>query len=96
VQLRRVLDQFDAVDVMMVTRLDRQRAAPRHVEHAPGDDRQGQPGRSAGSTWELPPKLTPAQQAEARRRRAQGATLVELARSYNVGISTIRRATRAA
>jgi len=35
-------------------------------------------------------------QAEARRRRAEGATLAELARSYNVGISTIRRATRAA
>src|SRR5438105_15223532 len=31
-----------------------------------------------------PPKLTPAQQAEARRRRAQGATLAELARSYGV------------
>jgi hypothetical protein len=29
-----------------------------------------------------PPKLTPAQKAEARRRRAQGATLAELARSY--------------
>jgi DNA invertase Pin-like site-specific DNA recombinase len=29
------------------------------------------------------------------RRRAQGATLDELARSYNVGISTIRRTTRA-
>jgi DNA invertase Pin-like site-specific DNA recombinase len=27
-QLRRLLDQFDAVDVIMVTRLDRQRAAP--------------------------------------------------------------------
>jgi len=46
-QLRRLLDQFDAVDVMMVTRLDRQRAAPRHVEHARGDHRQGQPGRKA-------------------------------------------------
>src|SRR5438105_15871443 len=32
-----------------------------------------------------PPKLTQAQQAEARRRRAQGATLAELARSYGVG-----------
>jgi hypothetical protein len=29
-------------------------------------------------------------------RRAKGATLQELARSYNVGISTIRRATRTA
>jgi hypothetical protein len=46
-QLRRLLDQFDAVDVMMVTRLDRQRAAPRHVEHARGDHRQGQPRREA-------------------------------------------------
>src|SRR5882762_1673258 len=41
-----------------------------------------------------PPKLTPAQQAEARRRRAQGATLAELARSYGVGKSTISRLTR--
>src|SRR5205807_4742419 len=38
-----------------------------------------------------PPKLTAAQQAEARRRRAQGATLAELARSYGVGKSTISR-----
>jgi DNA invertase Pin-like site-specific DNA recombinase len=38
-----------------------------------------------------PPKLTPGQQAEARRRRAQGATLAELARSYGVGKSTISR-----
>jgi DNA invertase Pin-like site-specific DNA recombinase len=37
------------------------------------------------------PKLTEAQQAEARRRRAQGATLAELARSYGVGKSTISR-----
>jgi DNA invertase Pin-like site-specific DNA recombinase len=38
-----------------------------------------------------PPKLTAAQKAEARRRRAQGATLAELARSYGVGKSTISR-----
>ena len=38
-----------------------------------------------------PPKLTAAQQAEARRRRAQGATLAELARSNGVGKSTISR-----
>jgi DNA invertase Pin-like site-specific DNA recombinase len=42
------------------------------------------------------PKLTDAQQNEATRRRAEGATLDELARSYNVGISTIRLATRSA
>jgi DNA invertase Pin-like site-specific DNA recombinase len=38
-----------------------------------------------------PPALTPQQQAEARQRRAEGATLKELARSYNVGIATISR-----
>jgi DNA invertase Pin-like site-specific DNA recombinase len=38
-----------------------------------------------------PPKLTAAQQAEARRRRAEGATLAELACSYGVGKSTISR-----
>src|SRR5216110_2800616 len=38
-----------------------------------------------------PSKLTPAQKAETRRRRAQGATLAELARSYGVGKSTISR-----
>src|SRR5712691_2845049 len=40
-----------------------------------------------------PPKLTAAQKAKARRRRAQGATLAELARSYDVGKSTISRLT---
>jgi DNA invertase Pin-like site-specific DNA recombinase len=38
-----------------------------------------------------PSKLTTAQKAEARRHRAQGATLAELARSYGVGKSTISR-----
>src|SRR5271163_3253471 len=38
-----------------------------------------------------PPKLTDAQKAEARRRRSQGATLAELARSYDVSQSTISR-----
>jgi DNA invertase Pin-like site-specific DNA recombinase len=52
--------------------------------------------KAQGQQMGRPPTLTPAQQKEATRRRAQGATLHELARSYNVGISTIRRATRAA
>src|ERR1700722_10705820 len=38
-----------------------------------------------------PPKLTDAQKAEARRRRAEGATLQELADSYNVSMATISR-----
>jgi DNA-binding MurR/RpiR family transcriptional regulator len=36
---------------------------------------------------------TGAQKAEARRRRAEGATLAELARSYDVSRSTISRLT---
>jgi DNA invertase Pin-like site-specific DNA recombinase len=50
--------------------------------------------KAQGKHMGRPPCLTPAQQKEATRRRAQGATLQELADSYNVGISTIRRATR--
>jgi hypothetical protein len=42
-----------------------------------------------------PPSLTPKQQKEATRRRAQGATLQELADSHDRSISTMRRATRA-
>jgi DNA invertase Pin-like site-specific DNA recombinase len=50
--------------------------------------------KAQGKHMGRPPSLTPAQQKEATRRRAQGATLQELAHSYDVGISTIRRATR--
>jgi DNA invertase Pin-like site-specific DNA recombinase len=49
--------------------------------------------KARGQQMGRPPSLTPAQQKEASRRRAKGATLQELAHSYNVGISTIRRAT---
>jgi DNA invertase Pin-like site-specific DNA recombinase len=38
-----------------------------------------------------PASLTPQQQAEARQRRAEGATLRELARSYDVSAATISR-----
>jgi DNA invertase Pin-like site-specific DNA recombinase len=41
-----------------------------------------------------PPSLSPEQQEEAIRRRAQGATLQELADSYGRSIATMRRATR--
>jgi len=40
-----------------------------------------------------PPKLTPAHKAQGLRRRAQGATLAELARSYDVSPSMISRLT---
>src|SRR5271157_488416 len=44
-----------------------------------------------GQRMGRPSKLTAAQQARRRRRRAEGATLAELARSYGVGKSTISR-----
>jgi DNA invertase Pin-like site-specific DNA recombinase len=43
-----------------------------------------------------PPSLTPSQLKEANRRRRRGATLQELADSYDRSISTMRRATRGA
>jgi DNA invertase Pin-like site-specific DNA recombinase len=54
---------------------------------AEGRSRARQNGQHMGR----PPKLTPQQQSEARRRRAEGATLKELAKSYNVGVATISR-----
>jgi len=50
-----------------------------------------QPSAEARAAMGRPLKLTPAQKAEACRLRAQGATLAELARSYDVGKSTISR-----
>ncbi len=47
--------------------------------------------KGRGQHMGRPPALTPQQQAEARQRRAGGATLKELAQSYNVGIATISR-----
>ena len=47
--------------------------------------------KARGQHMGRPPKLTPQQQAEARQRRAEGATLKELAQSYNVGVATISR-----
>jgi DNA invertase Pin-like site-specific DNA recombinase len=52
--------------------------------------------KARGQPMGRPPSLTPAQQKEASRRRAQGATLQELADSYDRSIATMRRATRAA
>jgi DNA invertase Pin-like site-specific DNA recombinase len=49
-------------------------------------------GQHMGRPW----KMTPAQRAEARKRREQGATLSELARSYDVSVTAISRATRPA
>jgi DNA invertase Pin-like site-specific DNA recombinase len=47
--------------------------------------------KARGQHMGRPPALTPQQQAEARKRRADGATLKELAESYDVGIATIAR-----
>lgn len=47
--------------------------------------------KARGQHMGRPPALNPVQQKEARQRRAEGATLKELARSYNVGVATIAR-----
>jgi DNA invertase Pin-like site-specific DNA recombinase len=51
--------------------------------------------KARGKHMGRPPSLTAAQQKEATKRRAEGATLQELADSYDRSISTMRRATRA-
>jgi DNA invertase Pin-like site-specific DNA recombinase len=52
--------------------------------------------KARGQHMGRPPALTPQQQKEARGRRAEGATLKELAQSYNVGIATISRLSKGA
>jgi len=47
--------------------------------------------KARGTHMGRPPALTTQQQAEARNRRAEGATLKELAQSYNVSPATISR-----
>ena len=59
------------------------------TRNAEGRSRAKARGRHMGR----PPALTPQQQNEARQRRAEGATLNELGRSYNVGRATISRVT---
>src|SRR5690349_17755199 len=49
--------------------------------------------KARGKHMGRPSSLSPAQQKEATRRRAEGATLQELADSYDRSISTMRRAT---
>jgi DNA invertase Pin-like site-specific DNA recombinase len=50
--------------------------------------------KAQGKHMGRPPSLTPEQQKEATGRRAQGATLRELADSYDRSIATMRRVTR--
>ena len=49
--------------------------------------------KARGQRMGRPSKLTDTQKMEARRRRAEGATLKELAESYHVGLATISRLT---
>src|ERR1700731_3294891 len=49
--------------------------------------------KARGQHMGRPPKLTETQKVEARRRRPGGATLKELAESYDVGLATISRLT---
>src|SRR6202047_1589448 len=52
--------------------------------------------KARGQHMGRPSALTPQQQAEARKRRDEGATLKELAQSYNVGLATIFRLSKKA
>jgi DNA invertase Pin-like site-specific DNA recombinase len=47
--------------------------------------------KARGQHMGRPSKLTDVQKVETRRRRAEGATLKELAESYDVGLATISR-----
>jgi DNA invertase Pin-like site-specific DNA recombinase len=81
-QLRRLLDQLDAGDVLTVTRLDRLARSTRDLLNTRGEKM----GR--------PPKLTPHQQKEAIKRRDRGEeSFTEIGRSYNVSAATISRLT---
>jgi DNA invertase Pin-like site-specific DNA recombinase len=52
--------------------------------------------KARGQHMSRPSALTPQQQTEARKRRDEGATLKELAQSYNVGLATISRLSKKA
>jgi DNA invertase Pin-like site-specific DNA recombinase len=135
-QLRRLLDQLEAHDVVMVTRLDRLARSTRDLLNVLATITGKKAGfRSLGDTWAdtttshgrlmltvlgglaeferdlirartgegrerakargvkmgRRPKLTPHQQAEAKKRRDAGEPIREIARSYNVHNSTISR-----
>ena len=137
-QLRRLLDQLEAGDVVTVTRLDRLARSTRDLLNTLATITGRKAGfRSLGDTWAdtttshgrlmltvlgglaeferdlirtrtgegraravargqrmgRPPKLTAHQQKEAIKRRNQGETLADIARSYNVSPATISRLT---
>lgn len=79
--------QHRALDDCCSRRLGRCRARSYPYPHRRGS----QPSAKAWTAHRPETKLTEEQQAEARKRRAEGATLAELARSYDVGKSTISR-----
>ena len=135
-QLRRLLDQLDAGDVLMVTRLDRLARSTRDLLNTLAAITGKKAGfKSLGDTWAdtttshgrlmltvlgglaeferdlirartgegrerakargvkmgRPFKLTDHQKGEAIKRRDQGETLADIARSYNVSPATISR-----
>jgi len=65
-------------------------AVERHLIRTRTAEARSRP-KAQGKHMGCPPSLTPAEQKEAIRRRARGATLQELARSYNVSRATISR-----
>jgi DNA invertase Pin-like site-specific DNA recombinase len=108
-QLRRLLDQLEADDVLTVTRLDRLARSSRDLLNTLATITAKKAGfRSLADTWAdtttshgrardvkmgRKPKLTPHQRNEALRRRENGEAVRDIARTYNVHSSTISRLT---
>ena len=87
-QLRRLLDQLDAGDVLTVTRLDRLARSTRDLLNTLAAITAKKAGfRSLGDTW----ADTGHRKREAIKRRKQGETLADIGRSYNVSPATISR-----
>jgi len=96
-QLRRVIDQLEAGDVLMVTRLDRLARSTRDLLNTLAAITDRKAGfRSLIDTWADTTtshgRLMLTVQNEAIKRRDQGdETLADIARSYNVSAATISR-----
>jgi DNA invertase Pin-like site-specific DNA recombinase len=90
-QLCRVLDQLDAGDVLLVTRLDRLARSTRDLIRARTSEGRAR-AVANGVRLGRKPTLTPHQRREAIKRVNAGKeTLGEIARSYNVSRWTISR-----
>jgi len=91
---RAAVEAYDALALWGLGKVDEaRRVAERAITDSWSAAHAPTTAYALGQRMGRKPKLTGAQQTEARKRRAEGATLAELARSYHVGKSTILRLT---